>query len=151
MVSPDLVSLINLDKTKAMQTLASLLNETYPSPSDDRLHVVDVPHAGRMYKTLLQGGHFSHATHGIMTVPGNLFSPMQFSRAWMKGVDHDRTKKLALGGGAFVVASLVERVWKDGDEKERKDIMGWFDEAFLKDLRGSEVKGKKVLLDVLSI
>ncbi|KAL5521191.1 hypothetical protein ACEPAG_9114 [Sanghuangporus baumii] len=137
------------DKTKATETLVSLLNEPYPSPSDNIPHVIDIPHASRVYKTLLQGGHFSHTTQMIIPAPEKTFSSIQFSRAWMKGVDKERTREMGLRGGTFVVAAFVERVLENGEDEEKKEVKGWFDEVFLKKLTESEARGKKVLLDVL--
>ncbi|KAL5504869.1 PUF6 [Sanghuangporus vaninii] len=137
------------DKTKATETLVSLINESYPSPSDKMPHVIDIPHASRVYKTLFQGGHFSHATQTIIPAPERTFSPIQFSRAWMRGVDKERTREIGLGGGTFVVAALVERVQENGEDEEKREVKRWFDEVFLKKLTESEARGKKVLLDAL--
>ncbi|KAL5483404.1 PUF6 [Sanghuangporus weigelae] len=137
------------DKTRATETLVSLLNEPYPSPSDNMPHVIDIPHASRVYKSLLQGGHFSHATQTIIPIPEKTFSSIQFSRAWMKGVDKERTREMGLSGGTFVVAALVERVLENGEDEEKREVKRWFDEVFLKKLTESEARGKKVLLDVL--
>lgn len=56
---------------------------------------------------------------------------------------------MGLGGGAFVLAALIERIHAEGAEKDKEKLEGWFDENHMKSLRESEFKGKKVLLDAL--
>jgi len=47
----------------------------------------------------------------------------------------------------FVVAELLERVWEEGSENEKKGVKGWFGEDLLGELRNEEGKGRKVLLE----
>lgn len=138
-----------LDKSKATETLVSLLDESYPSPADGNPHVIDVPHACRVYKTLLQGGHFSHASRTVIRSPEALYSPSRFASAWLKYVDRERTRAIGLGGGAFVLAALVERLRAEGDDADKKELKRWFDEDYVKEVTEKDVKGKKVLLAVL--
>ena len=51
------------------------------------------------------------------------------------------------GDGVFVVAELLERVWEEGSENEKKGVKGWFGEDLLGELRNEEGKGRKVLLE----
>ncbi|EJD08526.1 ARM repeat-containing protein [Fomitiporia mediterranea MF3/22] len=137
------------DKAKATASLIALLNEPYPSSDSSKQHVIDVPHSSRVYKTLLQGGHFSHSTRTVARVPESVFSPAKFATAWMKDVDRERTCAMGLGGGTFVIAALVERLNEEGGKGEKDALKSWFGEGYVKRLRESEVKGKKVLLDAL--
>ena len=47
----------------------------------------------------------------------------------------------------FVVAELLERVWEEGSENEKKGVKGWFGKDLLGELTNEEGKGRKVLLE----
>ncbi|KAF8218252.1 hypothetical protein K438DRAFT_1796570 [Mycena galopus ATCC 62051] len=55
------------DKTAANETLLRAASAAYPCEDDP--HPIDLPHSSRLYKTLLQGGHFNRATSGVEQVP----------------------------------------------------------------------------------
>ena len=138
-----------VDKTKAMESLISLLQRPYPSTPPDPQHIIDVPHASRTYKTLLQGGHFSHTQGSVIRTSSGIFNSATFARTWLTGVDAETTKAIGLGGGTFVLAALVETVCKEGTEEDRKLLKEQLDETFVSRVEESDVKGKKVLLDAL--
>lgn len=140
-----------------MQSLITLLKRPYPSSPPDPQHIIDIPHASRTYKTLLQGGHYSHA-EGAVTRPSPSppsdstpsFDPSAFASRWLNTIDSNTTKAIGLGGGTFVLAALVDIIRKEGSEEDRKALAGQLDRAYAKEVEKSEVKGKKVLLDALN-
>jgi pumilio family protein 6 len=101
-----------------------------------------------MYKTLLQGGHFSKDTHSVSRASS--FSPAAFASAFLKIVGKDVTVPLAHSNGAFVVAELCERILEEGTEEEKNCLRGWFEKSVvLETIEASRPKGTKVLLDAL--
>lgn len=156
-------NLDSADKTPAMRALLSALRAPYPSPDPEAPHPVDLPHTSRMYKTLMQGGHFSHAAKAI--VPAPLWSPSAFAAEFVQTfrdadegehavvveddavVGREVVRAMARGDGAFLLAELCERVRAEGGDEERAVVRGWFGKKERKEIEASEVKGKKVLLE----
>ena len=136
-----------IDKSDAVDSLIGLVQEPYPSPDQHKPHIIDVPHSCRVYKTLLQGGHFSQQTKAVAR--STAFSPYNFAGMWLKKADKQNTRAIGLGGGAFVVAALYERIRDEGSEDEKAELGSWFDSTFIDDLQNKETKGKAVLLDTL--
>ncbi|TDL19020.1 ARM repeat-containing protein [Rickenella mellea] len=132
------------DKSSLINALLSPLSATYPSADDTTPHIIDIPHSSRIYKTLLQGGHYSHHTKSVTRSP--LFSPSAFASAWIKTVGKSATVAMAQGGGAFVVATLCERLIEEGSEEEKGELCRWFGEDVKARIRESDVKGRDVLL-----
>lgn len=135
------------DKSKAIKSLISLLQQLYPSPDDSKPHVIDVPHSCRVYKTLLQGGHYSIQEKAVNHAP--LFTPAAFASEWLRSVGKENTQAMCLGGGAFVLSALCEQVKREGSQKEKTTLKEWFDESFVKKLNDSDAKGRQVLIDSL--
>lgn len=144
----------------------------YPSSSSssDRPHPLDLPHTSRLYKTLLQGGHFNHATQKIDYVP--TWDAVRFAVAFVNTINKDVIVSACtegLRGGAFVVAELcsalcsgakmrgegsevqvVDEELEDARDQARKVVKGWFTEDVLELIRRpEEMKGRKVLLEAL--
>lgn len=139
-----LVLTFRVDKSEAMEALLTPLSASYPATDEAKPHAIDVPHTSRVYKTLLQGGHFSQQTKTVVLAPS--FSPSAFASAWIKTVGRESTVAMAQGGGAFVVAALCERVKEEGTEDEKAELRRWFSKKLKKDIRESQVKGKDFLL-----
>ncbi|KDQ55462.1 hypothetical protein JAAARDRAFT_71318 [Jaapia argillacea MUCL 33604] len=134
------------DKTAATEALLRSLCTPYPSPDPSNPHPIDLPHISRLYKTLLQGGHFDHSTSIISR--SLYFSPKEFASAFVKVVGEDVTVAMAKGGGGtFLVAELLERVRAEGSEDEKKLVKAWFGEGVVGEIERGDVKGKKVLLE----
>lgn len=131
------------DKSPAMKALADALASPYPSEDPERPHLIDLPHTSRMYKALLQGGHFSHSEQAVVRSPA--FSPSEFASVFLSAVGRGTTIAIAQGDGTFVVAELLERIRDEGSEAEKTLVRGWFDDAFVARMRDSEAKGKNVL------
>jgi len=144
------------DKSKASETLLSFIAAPYaPSDPDVKFtnakpHLIDVPHSCRLYKTLLQGGHFSQQSKSVVRVRAETFSPAAFAATWVRTVGRDNTRAIAKGGGAFVVAALLEIIKADGGDAEKREVGAWFDKGFKKELDEGETKGKNILLEVLN-
>ena len=161
-----------IDKEGAIRTL---LNALSPSEIEGALEkhpnlIIDLPPASRLYKTLLQGGHYNHSTHCIEQVPSGVWDGTTFAVRFVNEVGRDGTVGMCVGrgNGAFVVAELVEalnRGLKDevegqkgsedgkkkrGDiEEARVTVKGWFGSEELEEVERSEAKGKKVFLEKL--
>lgn len=60
------------------------------------------------------------------------------------------TVAMAKGTGAFVVAALCDRIKTDGSDGEKVLLKKWFGKGFKEALKGSEVKGRDVLLESLA-
>ncbi len=159
-----------LDKTFATNALLRPLCTPYPSSQPDDLHPIDLPHTSRLYKTLLQGGHFNHATHKIDYIPS--WDAIRFAITFVNTIDKDVIVNTCTKGsrsGTFVVAELcstlcngtktrgegnemqvVDEELEDARDQARKLIKEWFTEDVLELIRGpEEMKGRKVLLEAL--
>ena len=128
-----------------MKALAEAFASPYPSEDPTRPHPIDLPHTSRMYKSLLQGGHFSHSEKSVLR--STAFSPSEFASLFLSTVGKDATLAIAQGDGAFVVTELLERIREEGSDEEKKQVKGWFDDAFVAGMRDSEAKGKNVLVE----
>ena len=134
------------DKSAASDALLTALSSPYPSTDPAAPHPISLPHTSRLYKMLLQGGHFSQATRTVERSPR--FSAPDFAARFVQRVGHDVTVALAQGEGAFVVAALCEHL-ASGDAPERAAVKGWFDAKTRKAIEGGGGKGVAVLLGSL--
>ena len=137
------------DKCAATNVILKTLTSPYPSEDPAHPHAIDLPHTSRMYKTFLQGGHFSHETKSISPSPS--FSASAFASTFLRVVGREMTLQIAKGNGAFVVAELCERIRVEGTDDERATLKTWFGEGALKDIEESDAKGKRVLLEKVSM
>jgi pumilio homology domain family member 6 len=128
-----------------MTALAKALASPYPSEDPEQPHPIDLPHTSRMYKSLLQGGHFSHSEQSV--IRSSAFSPSEFASVFLSAVGSDTTIAIAQGNGAFVAAELVERIREEGTDEQKTKIRNWFNDAFVARLMDSEAKGKNVLIE----
>ncbi|KAA1477859.1 ARM repeat-containing protein [Dentipellis sp. KUC8613] len=133
------------DKTEAMDALLAPLAEPYPSSDPTKPHSIDLPHTARMYKTLLQGGHFSQASRKVESAPR--FDAAAFAAAFVRIVGRERTLQIARGGGAFVVAELLERVKEQGSGQTKAEVKKWVKELGKDKAEGEGVKGWNVLME----
>jgi len=134
------------DKEAAMEALLVPLSVSYPSDSDGQPHHIDLPHTSRLYKVLLQGGHFSHTANAVITRPN--FNPSAFATAFLRHVKSVDIAAMARGGGAFVIAALLQRVAADGTPEERSRLNECL--AGLKDDEDKLIKGWAALSDGIS-
>ncbi|KAF8431574.1 hypothetical protein L210DRAFT_3633624 [Boletus edulis BED1] len=133
------------NKSPAMKALTGALASPYPSEDPARPHPIDLPHTSRLYKTLLQGGHFSHSERSVAR--SSAFSPSEFASVFLSIVGGDTTIAIAQGDGAFVVAQLLERIRQEGSDAQKTQVRGWFDDSFVARMKDSEGKGKNVLVE----
>lgn len=136
-----------LDQSAATQTLLKLIAIPYPSPS----HPIDSSHVARLYKTLLQGGHFDQSSKSI-TKPSSSFSPSGFASAFLVVIGPGVTVAMAQGNGAFVVAELCSRISAEGTGEEKALLQTWFaEDGVRKSILDKELKGKSVLLESIDV
>ncbi|CAA7263624.1 unnamed protein product [Cyclocybe aegerita] len=137
------------DKADAIQALLKAL----ASPSTTDPHPIDLPPTSRLYKTLLQGGHYNHSTVSVERVPTSLWDSTVFAQEFVKTVGRDQTVGMCRGegNGAFVVAELCDALLRGEAKEVRKEVKNWFGKDVVKEIEGSEAKGKKVLLEKLSL
>ncbi|THH01960.1 hypothetical protein EW026_g824 [Hermanssonia centrifuga] len=138
------------DKTAASETLLKALTLPYPSADFSNPHLMSLPHSSRVYKTLLQGGPFSHTDKAIVRSPS--FSPVEFAKRFVRIVGQENTLAMAKDDGAFVVAVLCERA-KESEDNELKDVLKtWFSGDVRKELEeDKERRGRAVLLEQLAV
>ncbi|KAG1898767.1 armadillo-type protein [Suillus fuscotomentosus] len=136
------------DKSSAMQSLLQPLASIYPSEDASKPHPIDLPHTSRMYKSLFQGGHFSHASKSV--VRSSSFSPSAFASEFMSIVGQDLTVSMAGGEGAFIIAEFLQRIKEEGSADEKQTVKGWFGGDVVERLKKSETKGRNVLLDKIN-
>ena len=133
------------DQSAATETLLGLIATPYPAPDTSPPHPIDASHVARLYKTLLQGGHYDQSLKSV-TKPPSSFSPSAFASSFLTAVGRDVTVAMAQGNGAFVVAELCRRVSVEGTDEEKRLLRMWFTEGVSKDIQDKEMKGKSVLL-----
>ncbi|KAI0327732.1 ARM repeat-containing protein [Cubamyces sp. BRFM 1775] len=135
------------DKSAATDTLLKAISSPYPSTDLANPHPITLPHVSRLYKTLLQGGHFSHSTCTVEKSPR--WSARDFASRFVQLVGRDVTVAMAKGEGAFVVAALCEQLAEHEGLEERKTVKGWFGEKTRKEIQDAGGKGVNVLLESL--
>ncbi|OJT15544.1 Pumilio -like domain family member 6 [Trametes pubescens] len=136
------------DKSAASDTLLQALSTPYPSNDPASPHPISLPHTSRLYKTLLQGGHFSHSTRAVERAPH--FSARDFAARFVRIVGREPTVAMAKAEGAFVVAALCEQLAEHEDAaEERKTVKGWFGANTRKEIDAADGKGMNVLLESL--
>ncbi|KAF9804283.1 hypothetical protein IEO21_09437 [Rhodonia placenta] len=134
------------DKSAASETLLKALSATCPAPDPAHPHPISLPHTSRMYKTLLQGGHFSHTTRTIE--PAALWSARDFATKFVEIVGRDVIVAMARDEGAFVIAALCEQL-AASDAEEKKTLHSWFTKGVKKEIEDAAGKGSSVLLQSL--
>ncbi|KAF7324906.1 PUM-HD domain-containing protein [Mycena kentingensis (nom. inval.)] len=135
------------DKSGAIQTLLRAASATYPGADEATVHPIDLPHSGRMYKTLLQGGHFSRAT-GVVE-PSPRWDAAAFAKEFVDVVGQEVCVAMCTEGpcgGTFVVAELCGTL-ATLEGSERATVKKWFSGKVRKTIEAGDAKGKKVLLD----
>lgn len=142
---------LGLDKTIATKTLLDALTVPYPS-SDSTPHPIDIAWTSRMYKTLLQGGHYNHKTQSIETAEH--WDALQFATSFMNIVPQGVVTTMCTEGernGAFVVATLCETLAKSDKPSARQTLKNWFGEKERELIRKGDGRGKDLLLEKLAL
>lgn len=126
----------------------SLLN-VLASPSTPDPHPIDLPPTSRLYKALLQGGHYNHTTNAVERVPEAQWDSSAFADSFVRVVGREPTVAMCTGNGAFLVAELCEALLRGEQPYARGKVKEWFNPEVVAELEGGEIKGKKVLLEKL--
>ncbi|KAJ7717261.1 NUC119 domain-containing protein, partial [Mycena metata] len=138
------------DKTGVIETLLRAASAAYPCAEEDTSHPINLPHAARLYKTLLQGGHFNHSSGAIEQSPA--WDGAALAVKFVEEVSKQVVVAMCTKGernSAFVVAELCEVLMgKEGEEAKeaRKTLKGWFGKEVVKEIEGRETKSKVLLL-----
>ena len=136
---------ISLDKTGAVETILKALSPDATVPG-----LLSRAPTNRLYKTLLQGGHFNRESNLVERVPSSLWDTTSFAQKFITIVGQQATTEMCLGEGhgTFLVAELCDALIR-GDSADRTKLKKWFDDKIKKTIKGEEVKGKQVLLEKL--
>jgi pumilio family protein 6 len=129
------------------------VSSAYPSGDESAPHAIDLPHTSRLYKTLLQGGHFNHASKEVEAAP--LWDAPAFAATFVERVGEDVITSMATKGpknGAFVVGELCGALVRgeSAATDARNLVKAWFTKALVKKIEDSDAKGKTVLVSRIS-
>lgn len=140
---------MSADKSSVTKSLLNVL----ASPSTPDPHLIDLPPTSRLYKALLQGGHYNHTTSAVERVPEAQWDSSAFADAFVRGVGREPTVAMCTGNGngAFLVAELCEALLRGEQPYARGKVKEWFDPEVVGELEKSEIKGKNVLLEKLPL
>ena len=138
-------SACRLDKDAATEALLTPLGTAHSSGSAP--HPITLSHTSRLYKVLLQGGHFSQAINAVVTRPN--FNPSGFASAFLRHVKPEDIVAMVHGGGGFVVAALSERVAVDGTAEECSGLNECL--TGLKNDEGQSIRGWSALSDAMRL
>ncbi|KAK0450376.1 armadillo-type protein [Desarmillaria tabescens] len=142
LVIPEILLYAVGDKSKAVDALLKTAAAPYPSTDLANPHVIDLPHTSRMYKTLLQGGHYNRASNAVEKVPG--WDSAFFADQLVETLGQDVVVGMCTKGernGAFVVAEALS-----GGNAKRL-VKGWFGADVVKKIEEGDMKGKNMLLE----
>ena len=107
-------------------------------------------HVSRLYKTLLQGGHYNQATKTVDVCP--YFDPLAFAQAFVMAANKEDVIQMTVTGGAFVTIELVQALRKGGDGLAELDtLQSWLDEAARSRIQKSDTKGRDLLLQNIAL
>ncbi|KAF8671507.1 hypothetical protein RHS04_08295 [Rhizoctonia solani] len=142
------------DKSKALDALLSPISSPYapPDPESDlsdptiTTHILNLSHASRLYKTLVQGGHYNQQTKSIERSEQ---APKSVAKKLMYAAGKENVVSMALGEGGFIVAEVVGKLKDEGDHDDLKEIRSWFKKDARDKLGKGDIRGSAVLLERL--
>nr|GAT52007.1 predicted protein [Mycena chlorophos] len=143
------------DKTGAAQTLLRSASTSYPAEDTNAPHPIDLPHSARVYKTLLQGGHFNRMTNSVERA--SRWDASGFACDFVEVVGQDVCVAMCTQGacgGTFVVAELCGALIGGGSEEDkeaRETLKRWFGGKVRKVIEDGDAKGKRVLLEKIEL
>ncbi|KZO94578.1 ARM repeat-containing protein [Calocera viscosa TUFC12733] len=135
------------DKAAATETLLRPIREATENKDWEELTLlINHPHVSRLYKTLIQGGHYEKEMSGVVESPswsGDDFASAFFDAAGghQKG---EALVEMASGAGAFLIAELASRLKETPAGKEMKSI---FDVNVIQQIQQKDVRGSSVLAE----
>ncbi|KAF8751134.1 hypothetical protein RHS01_08716 [Rhizoctonia solani] len=123
-----------------------------PDPESDlsdptiTTHILNLSHASRLYKTLVQGGHYNQQTKSIERSEQ---APKSVPKKFMYVAGKENVVSMALGEGGFIVAEVVGKLKDEGDYDDLKEIRSWFKKDARDKLGKGDIRGSAVLLERL--
>lgn len=156
LVVTDIMLYADGDKSGAISTLLTAISSPYPSFDKTTVHPIDLAHTSRLYKTLLQGGHFSRKTEAIEPVQD--WDALAFAVGFTKQLSSDVVTAFCVKGernGTFLVAELCEALIKGSEKNDeakaaRATLKGWFNPSVKKEIEDGEGRGKIVLSEKIA-
>ncbi|CAE6502591.1 unnamed protein product [Rhizoctonia solani] len=142
------------DKSKALDALLAPISNAYtaPGPESDltdpttATHILNLSHASRLYKTLVQGGHFNQQNKQIERSEQ---APKSVAGKFIHAAGKDNVISMALGEGGFVIAEVIGELQEEGDQENLKEIRSWFKKDTKERLGKGDIRGSAVLLERL--
>ncbi|EJT99624.1 puf family RNA-binding protein [Dacryopinax primogenitus] len=137
------------DKSTATETLLRPIRDATQDENWAELtELINHPHVSRLYKTLIQGGHYEKESMRVdepSSWSGDDFAVAFFEAAGghQKG---EALVSMGSGSGAFLVAELANRLKGKPAGKKLAEI---FTSEVLRELNEKDVKGRGVLLEKL--
>lgn len=130
------------DKSKAIESLVAPLQAPYldsaaaaeaeaeveEQADPESIHILDLAHCTRTYKTLLSGGHFDMTTKTVDVIDPTFSA--QFAQAFWSAMTsseaggQDNAVRLAKGNAPFVMVELIEALKRAGKSGEVKRVLG---------------------------
>ncbi|CAE6500228.1 unnamed protein product [Rhizoctonia solani] len=142
------------DKSKALDALLLPISSAYtpPEPESDlsdpttATHILNLSHASRLYKSLVQGGHFNQQTKQIERSEQ---APKNVAEKFMHAAGKENITSMALGEGGFIVAEVIGKLEEEGNEENLKKMRSWFERSTRERLSKGGIRGSAVLLERL--
>jgi pumilio family protein 6 len=156
LVVTDVILCAEGDKSAAISSLITAISSPYPSLNKTDPHPMDLAHTSRIYKTLLQGGHFNRKTEAIESPPE--WDAASFAVGFVNQLTKDVVTSFCTKGernGTFVVVELCAALVKEGEKEEvldaRETVKRWFGGEVTKGVEEGEARGKVILLEKLAL
>ncbi|KAH7323362.1 armadillo-type protein [Rhizoctonia solani] len=142
------------DKSKALDALLAPISNPYTAPepefdlSDPTIttHILNLSHASRLYKTLVQGGHFNQQSKQIERSEQ---APKNVAGKFMHAAGKENVISMTLGEGGFIVAEVIGKLKEEEDQENLKEIRSWFRKDTKEQLSKGDIRGSAVLLERL--
>ncbi len=138
---------IHIDAIDSTAASTALLSTLIPQDDDrETLPSINSSHVARLFKSLLQGGHFSQSSGSVEKSP--YFDAGAFTRAFLHVLGEERIVEMSKSGGTFVVVELLQAVSTDEQlAQERALVRSWFTSEVKEQIRNSDVKGRELLIE----
>ncbi|KZT52352.1 ARM repeat-containing protein [Calocera cornea HHB12733] len=135
------------DKTAATETLLRPIRDATEEGNWEELTLlINHPHVSRLYKTLIQGGHYEKEIAGVVESPS--WSGADFATTFFDAAGGNKTGealvKIASGSGAFLIAELAGRLKDTSAGKKMRKV---FDASVLEHIQQADVRGSTVLIE----
>lgn len=144
-VVQEIILTARADKVKALDAIAALAGG---NPSDEK-HIIKLPFTARVYKTLVQGGHYNAKER---KVEGDFLEiwltivvdpPLEFAGKLYQAIKPE-VVQWALGEGSFVIVGLLEVLTGDEIVELRAQLKS---KQSVLQTNGKDNKGTKIILE----